>query len=540
MQHILSAVSSSISGLPFVGAPKDVMTSAQCLAQQLMNYDLWYRVTTYLSVEDARTLSMVCRECHAAAIRRSMSFVKPTNKDQLRAMCSSMTIGKYYRASLLSELRIERKAFGALSFSTVWVPYHFDKSSPIPGDLAALLGQTVNLRVLSLQCVEDLIEANASVGDALVGLERLDTLELMDIGEKTFAVAMRIPSRPTKLTLSYETHDSTRSDLRHLSQLPLLERARVLDLRQFRLADAPVNANLDGASLIHPWPATEELCLTFCAYLPFRQLFPNLRTLSMWRICEMTHADMSFVQWPSSVPLKHVTGDQQNVMCVWGTPVRWLDLKTYFPDSISLLRSIRETVPVVLSMLCPQDDMHDAEFWESLVAAVTTPQARLRYLMLTIKFDQSEGLRWLQKMVPLLSTTRLLSIRLIVIDLDYTPPVDNGREDVWHGDPDRVPSHWQTFFRQVHGSLARAIPSLRLISVLFVGRMNVTLQAQYDDDYDGEFSWWRVVDGDGGERECASVQPDVGEKIHRHLLSDEFERRLDFDDQMLLEGKDTS
>ncbi|KAH9840567.1 uncharacterized protein C8Q71DRAFT_413643 [Rhodofomes roseus] len=394
MQHVLGILSIPF---PFIGGSRRHGTTALAprTAQNVLNYDLWYKIATYLSVEDARTLSTVSRECHAAAVRHSLSFVKPTDKAQLQKLCSSLSNAVYYPSSLLHELQIGREALGALSYSTVWVPHHFDTASPIPGGLADLLGRTVNLQVLSLHCAEGLIEANPSVGDALARLEWLDCLELMDIGEKTFAVTMRMASRPTQFTLSYETRKSSASDLLTLTQLPLLGRVRTLGLHGFVFNNAPVNANLTGADLIRPWPAVQDLRLSFCAWLPFYQLFPNLRNLSMLRVCGMPKTDMDFVRWPSTVPLEHVVADQHNVRCIMGTPVRWLDIQTYFTDSDATLRAIHETTPVVLSMLCTEFEMHHSEFWEGLVATATLPRSRLRYLMLTLKCVQADALRWL-------------------------------------------------------------------------------------------------------------------------------------------------
>ena len=80
--------------------------------------------------------------------------------------------------------------------SPLWSSPHprhrFDQASPIPGSLATLLAHAVNLRTLSLQCVEDLIDASATVGDALVALKNLDTLELLDIGPKTFDLLLKL------------------------------------------------------------------------------------------------------------------------------------------------------------------------------------------------------------------------------------------------------------------------------------------------------------------------------------------------------------
>ncbi|TFY51694.1 hypothetical protein EVJ58_g10433 [Rhodofomes roseus] len=519
MQHVLGILSIPF---PFIGGSRRHGTTALAprTAQNVLNYDLWYKIATYLSVEDARTLSTVSRECHAAAVRHSLSFVKPTDKAQLQKLCSSLSNAVYYPASLLHELQIGREALGALSYSTVWVPHHFDTASPIPGGLADLLGRTVNLQVLSLHCAEGLIEANPSVGDALARLEWLDCLELMDIGEKTFAVTMRMASRPTQFTLSYETRKSSASDLLTLTQLPLLGRVRTLGLHGFVFNNAPVNANLTGADLIRPWPACAgpaPLVLRVAPLLP--ALSQPAQPLDVAGLRDAQDGHGLRVVAVDSAPGARRRGPAQH--------------------RDATLHTIRETTPVVLSMLCTEFEMHRSEFWEGLVAAATLPRARLRYLMLTLKCVQADALRWLKDMAPLLAATRLLSIRLIVVDVGSLSQVQEQQHydaetgvapAVWHGDPLRVPSYWQDFFRMAQSSLAGAIPSLRLLSMLYVARPNLPLQIRYCDDYDGEFSWWRVAEGEGDEYRTVDAMPlDIGEAVHRHLLSGEFEERLDFD-----------
>ncbi|KZT66305.1 hypothetical protein DAEQUDRAFT_768125 [Daedalea quercina L-15889] len=529
MQHFYNVVSSSIS-LPFIRRPQQDDTTQH----RTLNYDVWYRVASYLSVDDARNLSMVSRECHAASLRKSMSLVKPKDEGSFQTLCMSMSTGVHYPASSLQELRIGRKALGAPSFSFIWVLHRFSETSPIPDALAFLLEQAVNLRALSLQCVEDLVTMNARVGDALARLEHLDTLELLDIGPETLAVTVsRMESRPTSLTLSYESRSSSPSDLFRLARLPLLERARKLSLYRFQFGDTPVNTDLPGADTLHPWPELRELRLSYCAYLPFHRLFPNMHTLSMWRVWMMGSADMRFVRWPSTSPLQHVIADQHNIRCLLGTPVRWLDIKTYFVDGEATARAVRETTPVALSLWCPSYETLNEEFWDGLVAATQVPRARLRYLILTLQGRQEDGLRWLHEIMPRLSATRLLCIRLVIVDV-YSPSDGEPTSTERHGNPDRVPFHWQAFFRAAQGALARAIPSLRFISMLFVPKPDEDLPIQYGEDFDGDFSWWRVLGHSGDAGLCDSMSGEVGEKIHRHLLSKEFEQALDLDDETFM------
>ncbi|EPS96774.1 hypothetical protein FOMPIDRAFT_115712 [Fomitopsis schrenkii] len=395
MQHVYDTISRSLN-LPFARLRNPRRLEDEATAyHQTLNYDLWYRIASYLTIEDARSLAMVCKECHAATLPRLLSSMEPSDESGLQKMCTSLSSSVYYPASLLQGLRIGRKALGAPNLAAGWIRYRFQRKSPIPGALATVLSQAVNLRSLSLQCVEDLIEADARLGDALATLKCLDTLDLLDIGPKTFEVAMRIESRPTAFGLHYESRDSTPDDLLRLMEIPLLERVRKLVLCRFQFGNAPMNADLPGVKSLRPWPAVEELRLSFCSYLPFHQLFPNLRVLSLWRAWQMADADMSLVAWPPAAPLRRATVDQHNIRCLLGTPVHFLDLKSYFVDREATLSAVRETSPVALSLWCPQGEGTSHEFWSGVISAANAPQARLRYLIITLPVDLHDGLRWL-------------------------------------------------------------------------------------------------------------------------------------------------
>lgn len=392
MQHVYSTISRTLT-LPFT--PKTLHQDEALQHYQALNYDIWYRVASYLTTEDTRRLSLVCRDCYAATLSRLLSSIEPADKGKLQKMCLSLSTGVYYPALLLQELRVGRNALGASQLAAGWTRHRFDRESPIPGVLATLFTQAINLRTLSLQCVEYLIDADASVGDALIALKSLDKLELLDVGPKTFDVAMRMESRPTSLALHYESRDSSSDDLLRLLELPLLERVRKLVLYRFQFGNVPVNASLPGMDRLHPWPTVEDLRLSFCSYLPFYRLFPNLRALSLWRVWRMADADMTLISWPPIAPLRRATVDQHNVRCLLGTPVHFLDIKSYFLDREATLRAVRETSPIVVSLWCPDAELTSGEFWNGIVSAAHTPHARLRYLILTIPCQVGDALRWL-------------------------------------------------------------------------------------------------------------------------------------------------
>lgn len=396
MQHVYDTLARSLI-LPFALRNPRQLQDKVTAYHQTLNYDLWYRIASYLTIDDTRSLAMVSKECHAATIPRLLSSVEPSNTSGLLKMCTSMPTSVYYPVSLLHGLRLGRKSLGAPILAAGWIRYRFHRRSPIPDALATLLSQAVNLRSLSLQCVEDLIEADARLGDALATLKHLDTLELLDIGPKTFEVAMRIESRPATFALHYESRDSSPDDLLRLMAIPLLERVRKLVLYRFQFGNTPMNADLPGVGSLHPYPAVEELRLSFSSYLPFPQLFPNLRTLSLWRAWRMADADMSLVAWPPAVPLRRATVDQHNVRCLLGTPVHFLDLKSYFLDKEATLCAVRETFPVALSLWNPGGT--DLEFWSALVHAVNVPQARLRYLIITLPIRHEDGLHLLVSVI---------------------------------------------------------------------------------------------------------------------------------------------
>ena len=394
MQHVYDTISRTLA-LPFARRAPHLDGAAQHSGYETLNHDVWYRIAFYLTPEDARRLSLVCKGCYAATVSRLLASVEPTDKGRLQGMCLSLSTGTYYPALLLQGLRIGRSALGASQLAAGWTRHRFDQASPIPGSLATLLAHAVNLRTLSLQCVEDLIDASATFGDALVALKSLDTLELLDIGPKTFEVAMRMESRPASLALHYESRDSSSDDLVRLLELPLLEDVCKLVLYRFQFGNVPMNASLPGVDRLHPWPNVKELRLSFCSWLPFYHLFPNLRVLSLWRVWRMADADISIVTWPPNVPLQRATVDPHNVRCLLGTPVHFLDLKSYFLDEEATLRAVQETTPIVLSLWCPDDQLTSSEFWCGIVSAVHAPHARLRYLILTISSDVDNALQWL-------------------------------------------------------------------------------------------------------------------------------------------------
>lgn len=224
-----------------------------------------------------------------------MSSVEPSDANKLLKMCSYFFNSAHCSVTVLQGLRIGRKVLGSSHLVAGRIGYRLQWKSPVPGALAGLLSQALNLRSLTLQCVEALIEADTRVGDALAALKHLDTLEPFDIGPKTFEVAMRIESRPTSCALRYGSRDSSPSDLLQLMKIPLLARVRKLTLHRFQFGDTPMNGDLPGINSLHPWPAVEELRLSYCLYLPFYRLCPNLRVLSLWRTWQTTGTDMSLV-----------------------------------------------------------------------------------------------------------------------------------------------------------------------------------------------------------------------------------------------------
>ena len=87
------------------------------------------------------------------------------------------------------------------------------------------------------------------------------------------------------------------------------------------------------------------------------------------------------------------------------------------------------------------------------------------------------------------------------------------------------------FFRTAQTILARAIPSLRFFSALYVPKTPSSIHYMLRD-YDGDdFAWWRVVahGSNAASRLLEPIPMETGDRIHRYLLSDEFEQTMSLD-----------
>lgn len=117
-------------------------------------------------------------------------------------------------------------------------------------------------------------------------------------------------------------------------------------------------------------------------------------------------------------------------------------------------------------------------------------------------------------------------MRIIVVD------VHEGNQMAPRSAIADIPRPWQAFFDIVHGDLARAIPSLRFISTLYVPKVQHDATAYLNQDYDGEqFAWWRTAAraSDSANARLDKMPSEAGERIHRHLLSNAFEQTLTLD-----------
>lgn len=397
MQRVYSSISRSFV-LSFPGTSLR-RCGATAEHRQVLNYDIWYMIVTYLTLKDTRNLGMVCRECRVATRPRLMSSVEPTDARKLLKMCRYFSDNVYCPATSLQGLHLGRTGFEIEHFAAWRISLRSHLKPSIPRALARLLSQALNLRSLSLHRVEDLIKCNARVGVALAALKHLDTLELFDIGPKTYEVSMRIESRPTSFTLHYGImgYVSSPEDLAQLMKIPLLERVRKLTLHEFKFGYVAMNADFPGIDSLHPWPAVEELQLFNGYNLPFYQIFPNLRVLSLWGTGRLPHDSMSMIAWPPAVPLRLATMSPHNTSFFLGCLVRFLTLISLVTDSArdAAIRAIRGLSPIALSLWCTNDECIDREFWRGIVSAADAPRARLRYLIVTLCIHPNKGLYWL-------------------------------------------------------------------------------------------------------------------------------------------------
>ena len=127
--------------------------------------------------------------------------------------------------------------------------------------------------------------------------------------------------------------------------------------------------------------------------------------------------------------------------------------------------------------------------------------------------------------MPLLSQTRLIYVRIIVID--YHRPDAEQREP--HCNIASLPAEWKVFFNVVESSLPRAIPSLSFYSMLYVPMHSRNITPYLIKNYDGEDFAWRCVvahEGDAAPELFEVLSTQTGQMIHQYLLSEVFERKL--------------
>jgi len=152
-----------------------------------------------------------------SSFRVWLSSVETTRPTQVVKVCSYMLEEPHHRACWLRELRIRTCALGGPSHD--W----YDGEGPsLPALLAGTLGAARHLCVLALPRVEELLEVDASIGTALISLERRCYVDLCCLSSCALEVAGKMASRPLEVVLGFPSLSSFPEHLMSLSHLPLL------------------------------------------------------------------------------------------------------------------------------------------------------------------------------------------------------------------------------------------------------------------------------------------------------------------------------
>ncbi|KAH9916888.1 uncharacterized protein B0H18DRAFT_1214889 [Fomitopsis serialis] len=474
-----------------------------------LNEDVWSIILSLVQLDDARSLSLTSRAIHPIARCIVLSHVETSRSGHLAKICAFMSGDPRSRASWLRELHIH---YEALARALALPKLLFEQ-------LAGLLAETRNLRVLVLPLVDRLLEVEPRIGDALVSLEGLQIVTLTHVESRTLDVASRMQSRPRTVTLAFGFDTSVVKNLVALSHLALFRSAHTLHLKGYKPQMSEILGQDPFIQLVlgqlGQLPTVREVHLSDCEACPLFYVFPNLQRLEMLGICQPLEFSLRNWMWPASVPLADVAISFEDLIHFTRAPIRRLLLHRTHDSSNPIVGRLADALqfarPVCLSFdFSYKDHPHSPSNlrWIDFFRMILRPSVgRLRCLELTFDCRQPEDDQslWMDWLLPAVTQSSLLCMRLN-FKVGKTPE----------------PSSWQ---RSMQNTARRVAENVPLAQFICTGIKPGWPRANVRETC----TWWRVRGENASQRCVESMSNEAGEQVERYMRSAAFEQKLSLD-----------
>ncbi|EED78186.1 predicted protein [Postia placenta Mad-698-R] len=501
---------------PLLEMEKEKEKQRSTLNLTTLNEDVLLEILEELSPLDAFNLSLTSRLLYPIARCRALSAIELRTQQQLVSFCDFMLDDIDSRLYWLRRLCV-RLRHHALPESLL---------SPPMQRLASLLKRATGLRHLEIDCLDLAIDIEPYVGRTLEALSGLVSLKLLNVSQHSLGVLSRLQARVQRLSVHMAFGADGDSLLPTISRFTACES---LSLERVFIESISSSA----------FPAVRELSLCGC-YVPLSTLraFSHLRVLRLeqhircpdplvssapcWSHLDYLEAHTDFARhWRLGCPISHVS-----LASVMGSPARVLRARRVpsTPESVVLLRLVRDSRPIVLDFRIMVGEQLCDDFWQKMIRYMP----KLRSLEIELcSFEGQDNLLthvlWLDAMAEQLRSLRSLMYIGVCINSSI---VRHNHE----GTKVPMPKDCETA-RSLAAKLAAVMPSLKCVLFGFGSRAQDA--GRYAHLFRGDFSWWKVLRVRGMSGSLVPLSPQRGEKVRALLRSPPYEEPVSINDDQL-------
>ncbi|KAF9809123.1 hypothetical protein IEO21_07558 [Rhodonia placenta] len=388
------------------------------MKSQSLNEDIWFHIIYLVTPADALSLSAVCKEARPFARRRSLSeihlhsrnfdkicnFLLADISDRLHWVRDlTLAVDIFEPEASLSLYQFDLEAGGNVKFE--WVPVFLK-----------ILQLSDNLRRLSIYGTELLLRMEPAIGDALVALTGLTSLELNYAGSHTIRTLARLQSTVRHLIVHHvKAGNTVRNYHEYMTHGVTFSGVETIEFGDLVSESYPHTKNV---YLDRQWPNVRHLTLSQGCLISLStcaRLLPGIRSLHLKSAPGYDpHGlplwpNLDFV-WIQCRDLHYIT----EINC----PVHFLKLRDdtglryEFPPRI--LKIIKTPSPVVLSIMV-HIPLNTMLFWIALLQSAP----RLRCLDFIVIYDDTGKDRlckWIEDISDVFASSRLLCIRIRIHD----------------------------------------------------------------------------------------------------------------------------
>ncbi|KAH9916887.1 uncharacterized protein B0H18DRAFT_1036788 [Fomitopsis serialis] len=499
------------------------------IQQYKWNDLVWSAILSFTQLDDARSLSLTCRDIYPLSRRAVLSRAEPSTFSQVQTICSYKLADPRNRAWWLHEL--------CVSIPAKYCSRVTEEPEPLPvhTSLANLLEAAPNLRILSLCDMDRSLQVEPRFGRALISLRCLHTLKLGGMSRPTLELARKMASRPSDVTLEfvrpffYWTPDCR--DIASLSNLPLLDNAHTVHIDCL----GPLDGRLYRSRMdLGSHPSVRKVRLgSGGSVLPLHRLFPSMQSLYL------TDINVPFWEqwaWPQNVPLVEVNATVAALKGFTNATVRSLHIQDRLDvntgtrrDGFGPLRAMRPVCLSVGSGVRRPREPASLKHWASFLTANLGPEGRLRCLELeALSFRRAERpLPFVKWLLPFLVPSALVCVKL---HFNFNRAPRSGAPELPHRAQQEVDA--------ARRMLVDSVPSLQYICIVAGYRHpDAPSESGLLIRVLGECTWWRIsTSTDTGERRVERISDEAGALVDRYMRSAEFEETLTLDRFVLAES----